>query len=84
MADAPDPREHLLEGVLHAALGLLAARQDRMVTIDEWAALARAVAACQQQHTAAYLTDNDLDDIAQTCSPDWNEATDGPLPKLDE
>lgn len=39
-------REAQLEAVLQAALYLLGARQDRMLTIDEWTDLARAVAAC--------------------------------------
>lgn len=81
-ATAPTP-EHL-DAVLHAALDLLSARQDHMLTIDEWTNLARAVAACQERQTAAYLTDDDLDDIAERAALDWDEAIDGPLPRFDE
>jgi hypothetical protein len=76
---APD-RESQLETVLQAALYLLGARQDRMLTIEEWTDLARAVAACQERKTADYLTENDLEDIAERYALEWDEATDGPLP----
>jgi len=75
----PD-REAELEAVLQAALYLLGARQDRMLTIEEWTDLARAVAACQQRKTADYLTEHDLEDIAERYALEWDEATDGPLP----
>lgn len=53
MTATPAPnREAQLEAVLQAALYLLGARQDQMLTIDEWTDLARAVAACQEQKTA--------------------------------
>ncbi|MBX3384173.1 MAG: hypothetical protein KF864_11765 [Phycisphaeraceae bacterium] len=80
---APD-REAQLEAVLQAALYLLGARQDQMLTIEEWTDLARAVAACQQRKTADYLTDRDLEDIAERYALEWDEATDGALPTLDE
>ena len=79
----PD-REMRLEAVLQAALYVLGARQDRMLTIEEWADLARAVAACQERKTVDYLTEDDLEDIAERYALEWDEATDGPLPNLDE
>ncbi|MCC6661903.1 MAG: hypothetical protein IT437_13570 [Phycisphaerales bacterium] len=85
MTATPAPnREAQLEAVLQAALHLLGARQDQMLTIEEWTDLARAVAACQQRKTAEYLTEHDLEDIAERYSLEWDEATDGPLPTLDE
>ena len=72
-----------LEGVLQAALYLLGARQDQMLTIEEWTDLARAVAACQDRKTADYLTDHDLEDIAERYALEWDEAIDGPLPNLE-
>jgi hypothetical protein len=85
MQDAPSPsRETQLEAVLRAALGLLSARHDQMVTIEEWATLARAVAACQGCKTSAYLSDDDLDEIARYSAVDWDEAIDGVLPTVDE
>ena len=79
---APD-REAQLEAVIQAALYLLAARQDRMLTIEEWTDLARAVAACQERKTADYLTDHDLEDIAERYALEWDEAVDGPVSNLD-
>ncbi|MFN7315952.1 MAG: hypothetical protein ACK5VN_09830 [Phycisphaerae bacterium] len=85
MQDAPSPsRESQLEAVLGAALSLLSARHDQMVTIDDWTTLARAVAACQGRKTAAYLSEDDLDEIASRRAIDWDEATDGVLPAVDE
>jgi len=55
-----------------------------MLTIEEWTDLARAVAACQGRKTADYLTEHDLEDIAERYALEWDEATDGPLPTLDE
>jgi len=81
---ATHPSEAQLEAVLQAALYLLGARQDQMLTIEEWADLARAVAACQGRKTADYLTDRDLEDIAERYALEWDEATDGALPTLDE
>ena len=66
-----------------AALGLLAARQDRMLSIEEWASLARAVAGCRGRRAAEYLTDNDMSDIAGG-RIDWDEAVDGHLPTAEE
>ncbi len=86
MSDAPDRTADLEarhtarhEALLDAALGLLAARQDRMLTIEEWAGLARAVAGCQGRRAAEYLTDDDLSDIADG-RIDWDQGVDGPLP----
>ncbi len=73
-------RETRLEAVLQAALYVLGARQDRMLTIEEWTDLARAVAACQERTTAEYLTEHDFEDIAERYPLEWDEATDGPLP----
>ena len=85
MTATPAPnREPQLEAVLQAALYLLGARQDQMLTIEEWTDLARAVAACQERKTAEYLTDHDLEDIAERYALEWDEATDGPLPQIDE
>ncbi len=81
---ATHPSEARLEAVLQAALYLLGARQDQMLTIEEWTDLARAVATCQERKTADYLTDHDLEDIAERYALEWDEATDGALPNLDE
>ena len=81
---ATHPSEAQLEAVLQAALYLLSARQDQMLTIEEWTDLARAVARCQERKTAEYLTDHDLEDIAERYTVEWDEATDGALPSLDE
>ncbi len=70
------------EALLDAAMGLLAARQDRMLSIEEWASLARAVAGCRGRRAAEYLTDDDMSDIAGG-RIDWDEAADGPLPEID-
>lgn len=83
-APQPTPTQAQLEAVLQAALYLLGARQDQMFTLEEWSDLARAVAACQERKTADYLTENDLEDIADRYALEWDEATDGPLPNLDE
>ncbi len=83
MCAAP-AREQQLEAVLQAALYLLGARQDQMLTLEEWTDLARAVAVCQERKTADYLTEHDLEDIAERYALEWDDATDGPLPNLDE
>ena len=85
MTATPAPnREAQLEAVLQAALYLLGARQDQMLTIEEWTDLARAAAACQGRKTADYLTEHDLEDIAERYALEWDEAVDGPPPTLDE
>lgn len=73
-----DPRD----AVLSAALVLLASRLDHMATVDEWLTLARAVARCQGTKTAAYLTEQDLDEIVEY-QMDWDTVADGPLPEID-
>ena len=77
-------REAQLEAVLQATLYLLGARQDQMLTIEEWTDLARAVAACQERKTADYLTEHDLEDIAERYALEWDAATDGSLPTLED
>ena len=83
-APQPAPPRAQLEAVLQAALYILGARQDQMLTLEEWSDLARAVAACQERKTADYLTEHDLEDIAERYALEWDEATDGTLPNLDE
>ena len=83
-APQPTTTQAQLEDVLQAALYLLGARQDQMLTLEEWTDLARAVAACQERKTAEYLTDHDLEDIAERFALEWDEATDGALPTLDD
>ena len=73
-----DPRD----AVLDAALSLLEARAAHMVTIDEWVALARAVARCQGMQTVGYLTDDDVDQVVED-EMDWDAERDGPLPDVD-
>ncbi len=72
-----------LESVLDAAERLLGARQDQMVTVEEWANLARAVAACTGRKTADLLTERDLEQVAEDPPLPWNEAVDGPLPSTE-
>ena len=72
-----------LEAVLAAANHLLGARQDQMLTVEEWADLARSVAACMGRKTADLLIERDLEDAAEYGLA-WDEATDGPLPSSDE
>lgn len=73
-----------LEAVLKAAEFLLGARQDQMLTIEEWVDLARAVAAATGRTTAEWLTERDLEDIAGPIEIEWDEAADGPLPRVPE
>ena len=74
------PSREQLTAVLDAAATVLAHRQQQMLTVEEWAALARAVAACTGQKAADLLTDRDLEEV--TCAPPlpWDEAVDGRLP----
>lgn len=74
------PTQAQLEDVLQAALYILGARQDQMLTLEEWTDLARAVAVSQERKTADYLTEHDLEDITERYALDWDQATDGPLP----
>jgi hypothetical protein len=71
-----------LQAVLDAAIYLLGARQDRMLTLDEWADMARAVAACTGRKTADLFSEGDLADIAERVSFGWDPEIDGPLPDL--
>lgn len=73
-----DPRD----AVLDAALALLEARAAHMLTVDEWVALARAVAKCQGMQTVGYLTDRDMDQVAED-EMDWDTERDGPLPEVE-
>lgn len=68
-----------LDAVLTAATNLLAARRADMETVEEWLALARAVAACTGAKTADFLTQRDLEQVAQDPPLRWDEAVDGPL-----
>ena len=52
-----------LTAVLAAADRLLRARLDGMVTVDEWAELARAVGACTDRQASDLLTERDLEQI---------------------
>jgi len=82
-APQPAPTQAQLEAVLQAALYILGARQDKMVTVEEWADLARAVAACTGGRTADLLTERDLEQIAEEPPLPWDEVVDGPLPERD-
>lgn len=68
-----------LNAVLRAAERVLEARRVDMCTVDEWAALARAVAACTGRRTGDLLTERDLEHVAQY-GITWDVAADGPLP----
>jgi hypothetical protein len=70
-----------LDAVLKAAQTALFARQNEMLTLEEWVDLARAVAAAAGRTTAALLTPRDLEDMADHYPDEWDEAVDGPLPK---
>jgi hypothetical protein len=73
-----DPRD----AVVDAALSLLVARIDQMDTVDEWLALARSVATCQGTKAAGYLTERDLEQIAEY-QMDWDSDRDGALPVIE-
>lgn len=82
LALQPAPIQAQLDAVLHAALYLFGARQERLLTIEECTDLARAFTACPQRKSADYLTEHDLGDIADRVALEWCEAADGPLPDL--
>lgn len=65
--------------LLDTAEAVLAARRDEMLTIEEWAALAKAVAACTEQYASDLLTRRDLEQVVEYRVP-WDVAADGPLP----
>lgn len=71
-----------LRSVLDAAVTLLSARVHHMATIEEWVALARAVAACNDQKASAYLTEQDLEHAA-LYEHDWDPERDGSLPEIE-
>lgn len=73
-----------LQAVLDAANHLLELRQHHIDTVEEWAALARAVAACTGRKTADLLTERDMQQVAEHPPLPWNEATDGPLPAIED
>lgn len=78
------PTSAQLETVLSAAETVFGARQDQMLTVEEWATLARAVAACTGRKTADLLTERDLEQVAEDPPLPWDEAIDGPLPSTEE
>ncbi|WP_396453244.1 hypothetical protein [Actinomadura sp.] len=71
-----------LKAVLAAAEALLSARADEMVTVEEWASLARAVAGATGCKAADLLGERDLMAVAEERLA-WDEHTDGPLPGSD-
>ena len=73
------PQPPRLEAVLAAAERVLSARQDQMLTVEEWAGLARAVAACTGRLTSELLLDRDLEEAA-AYGLAWDHEADGPLP----
>ena len=75
------PRHERLAAVLNAAAAVLAHRQRQMLTVEEWANLARAVAGCTGQKTADLLTERDLEEVTEHPPLPWDEAVDGPLPQ---
>lgn len=77
------PTRAQLQAVLSSAEGLLGARQDQMLTVEEWASLARAVAACTGRKTADLLTERDLEQVAEDPPLPWDEVIDGPLPSTE-
>lgn len=58
-----------LQAVLTAALDLLGARQDQMITIQDWLALAQAVAVATGRRRVDLLTDRDLEYLGPGASP---------------
>jgi hypothetical protein len=51
--------------LLDAAEAVLGARRDQMLTVEEWAALARAVAACTGARAGDLLTERDREEAAE-------------------
>lgn len=77
---AGERRPSPLDAVLEAAQLLLGARQVDMETVQEWVALARAVAACTVDHqTVDFLTARDLEQAAANPPIPWDDSVDGPL-----
>jgi hypothetical protein len=77
------PTAAQLTAVLTAAKYVLGARQDQMLTAEEWVDLARAVATCIGQKTADLLTERDLEQVTEDPPLPWDEGVDGPLPESD-
>ncbi len=73
--------EHL-RAVLAAAEAMLSARADDMLTVEEWADLARAVARATGRRTADLLGGRDLL-AARDERLAWDQGADGPLPPSD-
>ena len=71
-----------LGAVLAAAEALLSARADEMVTVEEWAGLARAVAGATGCKAADLLGGRDLRAAAEERLA-WDQQADGPLPGSD-
>ncbi len=71
-----------LRAVLAAAETLLSARADDMLTVEEWAGLARAVAKATAYRTADLLGERDLM-AARDERLAWDSERDGPLPASD-
>ena len=77
------------ENLVTAARELLAARGEDMVTLVEWVALARAVAACTNTKTVFWLTEEDRetlreesegeDGLARLHPIEWDPDVDGAL-----
>ncbi|WP_396452654.1 hypothetical protein [Actinomadura sp.] len=71
-----------LQEVLAAAESLLSARADDMLTVEEWAGLARAVAGATGCKAADLLGGRDLRAAAEERLA-WDQQADGPLPGSD-
>jgi hypothetical protein len=81
-APPSEPPAPAPDALLHAAQDLLGARQDGMLTVDEWIALARTVAMQTGRKTADLLTARDFED-ARRYEVLWEESVDGPLPEAE-
>jgi hypothetical protein len=81
-APASEPPAPSPDALLHAAEDLLGARQDGMLTVDEWIALARTVAMRTGRKTRDLLTQRDFED-ARRYEVIWEESVDGPLPEAE-
>jgi hypothetical protein len=77
--------EALLEQLLDASLGLMESRAMHCLTVADWLVLARAIAKAKGEpwKAADFLRPEDLENIAEDCADEWDEATDGPLPSLE-
>lgn len=59
---APTPTPEQARALLDAAENVLFARRDQMLTVEEWMALAKAVAACTNRSANDLLTEQDLEE----------------------